>query len=353
MWADRRPQVVTGIRKRTGGERSSLEDPLLDPGVAAYQHHLEFRRLINDMITLTYDPTEVSREVSLGRGVPPAHFVIEPKGGTPFLIEVRSRIPWSLARLASIAVRMHSQRDMWCATRGRDASSTIVIPGILSPDWLEILSQYDIDIWDSEWILHQSARWNLASIARRLIANPVTDSIRKSGQQFIADLKKIAPGRDQWQAYQMLSSQILQFLFCPPLGKPINELPNQPKVNRRDIILPNYGGYGFFGFLHSQYHADYIVVDAKNYRSKVQKADVLQLANYLSAHGAGLFGLIVTRRGVDRGGEQTIRENWIVHRKMIVVINDEDVAQMVALKDAGADPESVIRQKIEDFRLSF
>lgn len=37
--------------------------------------------------------------------------------------------------------------------------------------------------------------------------------------------------------------------------------------------------------------------------------------------------------------------------KLIVVLEDDDLVQMLTTKDRGGDPEELIQQKIEDFRL--
>jgi hypothetical protein len=88
--------------------------------------------------------------------------------------------------------------------------------------------------------------------------------------------------------------------------------------------------------MRTHYGAHYVVVDAKNYRGDVPKNAVLQVANYLSAHGAGLFGVIACRNGGDRSAEITRREQWALHRKMIVIINDDDdLRQMISNRHPG------------------
>ena len=95
------------------------------------------------------------------------------------------------------------------------------------------------------------------------------------------------------------------------------------------------------------------MVDAKNYTGNVKKKEILQIANYLSLHGAGQFGIVISRTGGDKSAELTRREQWIIHRKMIVLLNDDDMRQMISLRAANVDPAELIRQKIEDFRLGF
>ncbi len=86
---------------------------------------------------------------------------------------------------------------------------------------------------------------------------------------------------------------------------------------------------------------------------KVKKSEVLQIANYLKSHGAGLFGIIVCRKGGDKSGcEHTLREQWMVHRKLILVLSDDDIKEMLIAKLDGRLPEEIVGQKIEQFRLS-
>ena len=123
-------------------------------------------------------------------------------------------------------------------------------------------------------------------------------------------------------------------------------------ANRRDFVFPNYCEQGFWAHLRSRYAADYIVVDAKNSSQRITKRDVLQVSNYLKEHGTGLFGIIVARIGVTDSAYYTLREVWAIEKKMIIILRDNDLEQMLLERLAGGAPETIIRQKIEDFRLS-
>jgi hypothetical protein len=91
-------------------------------------------------------------------------------------------------------------------------------------------------------------------------------------------------------------------------------------------------------FLRERYGADHVVVDAKNYTDEVKKAEVLQLANYLSLQGPGHFGFLVTRKGADTSALATRREQWAMHSKMILVLNDDDIKQMLKAKTRQMTP---------------
>lgn len=171
-------------------------------------------------------------------------------------------------------------------------------------------------------------------------------------QLLMRELRSLEPGRNDWSSYQKLVSRIFERLFCPPLSAPIVNLGDGCDVNRRDIILPNYAEEGFWSFVRNRYAADFIVVDAKNYTEQIGKSEALQVLNYLKLHGAGHLGLIVTRKGADNACMAVIREQWTIGGKIIVVLSDEHVERMLRAKEACGPPEDVIRQLIEDFRLS-
>ena len=47
----------------------------------------------------------------------------------------------------------------------------------------------------------------------------------------------------------------------------------------------------------------------------------------------------------------TRREHWVLHDKMIIGLDDEDMQQMLPTKLAGNSPAVLIQQRIEDFLL--
>jgi hypothetical protein len=229
----------------------------------------------------------------------------------------------------------------------------IAIPGTLGPQQEQYLLDHGVTrILDGPTLRAAAPTlpWP-SSVATA--ADARTEAARDAARTLLKRLDQTLPGKAQWSAYQKLVGEILGLLLSPPLAQPIEERSNESKVNRRDFILPNYAVEGFWHFLRIHYEAHFVVVDAKNYVRNVKKNEILQIANYLAPHGTGLFGLIVCRRAADRSAEITRREQWVLHRKMVLILNDDDLRQMFKLQASGQDPSEVIRQKIEDFRLGF
>jgi hypothetical protein len=226
-----------------------------------------------------------------------------------------------------------------------------IFPGVLSRSKTAIFQQAGIEVWDGRYLRRQGRRLGIQ--VPSFVARPEDESPGESvpAEALTSRLQQIQPGRVDAAAYEKWCEEALQFLFCPPLKVPIAQSPNGSRSNRRDLILPNYATNGFFRFLRNHYGAAYIVAEMKNGGSRAGKNAVLQVSNYLSRHGTGLFGMLLTRKGMDASAAWTQRENWVLHDKLIICLADEDMTQMLLSKASGKSPAETIQQKIEDFRL--
>jgi hypothetical protein len=277
-----------------------------------------------------------------------ADIIIEGSGGEVTLVEVKSDVPSTETRLSLVIEKLRQAGDS--IPKAIEVHRVVATPGVLADERVALLQKAGIELWDGRKLV---AAAKLAGVPRPTgVTFPSVLHLEKPPDMILRRrLNRLAPGPQSWSGYQELCQEVLSLLFHPPLEAPFYESRTTNGHNRRDIVLPNYVESGFWQFMRTHYGADFVVVDAKNSGRHIQKADVLQLANYLSSHGAGLFGMCFVRKGADKGALWTIREQWVIHRKLIVVVNDKDVFQMLTSNGAGNDPASVIRQKIEDFRL--
>lgn len=234
-----------------------------------------------------------------------------------------------------------------------ECKKVLAIPGRLPSEIRQKIESHGIEIWDADYIIKNylnEIKKADSSYFKMLLSAIAGEKFDAREKILLDNLKVCKPGRDECYIYQNLIGEIIEELFCPPLEKPIQEKSDLTKSNRRDFIVPNYATDGFWSFMREKYSADYVVADAKNYSRKVKKTDVLQIANYLKPHGAGLFGVIFSRNGGDSSGcLHTIREQWMVHQKLILVLDDTDVENMLISSDGAAN---VIGAKVEEFRLS-
>ncbi|MFI1291996.1 hypothetical protein ACH4VM_26640 [Streptomyces sp. NPDC020792] len=314
---------------------------------------VNFEELIRDIVTESlHGQITPDEEIPHKHQAPDIEFRV---GSENYLVECKVPAPQTQARIFSVLNQITTQAEVYAARTGNKPKLALAIPGTLSEHTVEVFRDAGIEVWDSSWIANHASRVGKIEAAIPFIGQhqgPSENISQASRAEELAErLTSITPGPD-WFTYQKLCREIAEYLFCPPLSLSIWESGNFSATNRRDIILPNYSTSGLWYHFRSHYKADYIVIDAKNYSESIKKEEVLQIANYLQRHGAGLFALIFCRKEVDPRVYYTLREQWILHDKLITPLSDSDVRQMLNDKKEGGDPAELIRQKVEDFRLS-
>lgn len=272
------------------------------------------------------------------------------EGTHRLIIEVRQASLFTLDRIQPVLARF---RQIHRADE--DAGCVFLFPGKLTDRLNHIFEKYGIKVWDRDYFAAEFHE-EIAQTPHPFFQSLFTVQAG-SGQEkeldLIDRLNLCTLGKADWTNYQRLIGEIFTYLFCPPLSAPLTERMDVNNNYRREYIFPNYCNTGFWAFLRTAYTADYIVADAVNSSQNLSVKDVRQFADFLKVHGTGLFGMLITRRSVSDSACFTAREAWVMQKKMILILHDNDIEQMLLEKRSGRDPENVIRQKIEDFRLSF
>lgn len=214
--------------------------------------------------------------------------------------------------------------------------------------------EYEISVWNLRDLFNRiTEEFTIKFFSKSKDDSEITDTPQTNSKEpnLINSLKNIDAGKKDWSNYQSLVFDILEHLFCPPLEIPHYELADLDKRNRRDIIFENDANQGFWKSMREIYEAYYIVVDAKNYSKPLSKRPIIDIAYYLKPYGCGMFGIVVSRKGTNGASEHAIKEQWIGNKKMIVSLSDEDLIEMLEIKNNSGNPEAIIRKKIANFRM--
>lgn len=379
----RQPRRGTLQITSRGEELLAKHPNRVDRGVLQFEESAqwyEFRIFVLQVLYRTWG-AEPKAVVGLGyrtmTGDEGADLVLD-RGGQTVLVKIKLQTPQTSARLLSVAKELVIQGAEYKRFHPGEGEPALLVafPGVLSASRTSLLSGDRLEIWDGAQLRVKADEYGVdvppfvAYEADATAFLPVdVDVDADSGSARIDDLRieglpsfegpgnlldrlsGIMPGNAQWRNYEDYCEELLNFLFVPPLSRAISQSRNQHNRNRRDFILPNYAPNGFWRFMRDHYDADYIVAEVKNLRKRPSKTDALQMANYLSPHGTGLFALMLSRRSLDDAAKWICREHWAQHRKMIVSLDDDHVRQMITTKLAGGEPTDMVRQKIEDFRL--
>lgn len=171
--------------------------------------------------------------------------------------------------------------------------------------------------------------------------------------KLIDKLSSCEKGREHWQKFQRIGTEILTYLFVPPLGEPIEGSRTESGLEIRDLIFQiPYDASGFWQMIVLKYNASALIVDCKNYSEPIGKYEVLHTSQYLSEKRLGNFGIILTRCSPSVSAIKEIKRLWGEEKKMIICLDDEELKKMIQLKENNYGPEKLIDKKRFDFLAS-
>ena len=194
--------------------------------------------------------------------------IAQRRDGTITVVEAKTDTPSTQLRLRVALAQLHE-----AAQRLPDPSPKhliLAVPGVLSDEHRDLSRSAGVELWDGPSLSAMMDRTGVSPPVGVPLSRHL--STRKPrGMQLRHRLRGIDRGKPGWLAYQQFFGEALDYLFSPPLEAPLVERSDAVRVNRRDFILPNYADYGFWAFMRTHYHADYLVIDARNFSGLVTK----------------------------------------------------------------------------------
>jgi hypothetical protein len=188
-------------------------------------------------------------------------------------------------------------------------------------------------------------------------AQPSSGFVNASGFAVEADLlkKKLSetpPGQADATKYQHVVLEILNFLFNPELIDGELEVRTIDGTERRDIIFTNDSDSTFWTYARQEHSALYVMFETKNTQS-IGPAALNQTATYLGDR-LGRLGFVVTRFPPE---ESALRKAFSIYndsspRKIILLLSDQDLIELLALKSSGKDPTRLVQKIYRKFRTS-
>lgn len=162
-------------------------------------------------------------------------------------------------------------------------------------------------------------------------------------------LHQIASGQVNAYKYQRIILEILNLLFTPELID--GELENRTLdgTERRDIIYSNDSDQTFWAFLREHHSSFLLMFETKNVES-LDFSHINQVATYLGDR-LGYVGFIVTRNQIEINQMKKIFSvyNDSHPRKIILVITDKDIFNMLDMKNKDENPMRLIQKKYRNF----
>ncbi|GCE28127.1 hypothetical protein KDA_36110 [Dictyobacter alpinus] len=169
--------------------------------------------------------------------------------------------------------------------------------------------------------------------------------------RLIRQLDSLSIGHSTAYQYQRLIFQILKYLFEDTLVDGKLEEPTIFYTERRDIIFINEGENSFWRHVLNYYKGYFVMFETKNVQELTMK-DIDQVATYIGKH-LGSIGFLITRK---QPGQNIVLKTYAVCNhsgeippKTILILSDNDIKQMISLKQEGQNPNMYMRNLLREF----
>ena len=169
----------------------------------------------------------------------------------------------------------------------------------------------------------------------------------------ISKLKCCPMGKEHWKEFEDACEEILEYLFVPALNPPFVQDRTEFDLQRRDLIFDiPYDTTTFWNLIRLSHKSSAVIVECKNFSGKLPPNEVVITSKYFGEKRCGLFGLIITREGLNESAVKEQKRLWKEDNKMIICLEDKDLIKMILLKNNGHEPEIIIDDKIRTLRRS-
>jgi len=162
-------------------------------------------------------------------------------------------------------------------------------------------------------------------------------------------LRSLKAGKKTWLKYELLCAEILKELFDNNLNGWHKQKRTDDGLNRFDLICRITPISKFWGFLIDDLNSRYALFEFKNYVGKIKQGQVLTTEKYLLTKALRSVAFLISRKGSDKNGLLTIQGAMRENGKLIIPLTDDDLCEMLKLKNKGDDPSDYIFNIVDDF----
>lgn len=181
------------------------------------------------------------------------------------------------------------------------------------------------------------------------------------GTALIEELNTVRPGRADAQKYERVCREIIKYLFGADLIDPRTQARTEDKLNIFDIVYRVAPKHPFWITLTRDFRARVVLFECKNYTKAIGPMQVFTTERYLSAMALRPVCFVLSRLDPKDGALEAASGAMRESGKLLVFLSDEDLIQMLKVKDAQLadqsdggvnpdnDPTEILDQKIYDF----
>lgn len=174
--------------------------------------------------------------------------------------------------------------------------------------------------------------------------------MKKEDYGYVDQLKAIIPGKANASQYESYCVDVLKYLFNDMLSLWEKEKRSNDDLYRFDLIckIKNNINNEFFNTMEKYFSSKYIIFEFKNYVEEITQKEIYTTEKYLYRTALRTVAILLTRNGVDRNGMKAIKGTLRENGKLILVLEDRDIEQMIQAKEKGEDYTEILTNKLDE-----
>lgn len=165
-------------------------------------------------------------------------------------------------------------------------------------------------------------------------------------------MKSIPGGKKGWSGYEAKCTEILKYLFDLDLTGWQTQQRTDDGLNRFDLVNRIRTVSDFWIFICNELGSRYVVFEFKNYRLKVSQGQVLTTEKYLHKRALRSVAFLISRKGFSDNALKFSQGAMREYGKLIINLTDEDLCNMLDMKERGDDPNDYMFEKVDSFLMS-
>lgn len=168
---------------------------------------------------------------------------------------------------------------------------------------------------------------------------------------FFNELESIKPGNKEFAKYENACIDILKYLFDLNLGGWHEQKSSVDGLNRFDLVCRVKRGNEFWDLIIGEFNSRYVIFEFKNYKDPIKQGQIYTTEKYLYKTALRNVAFIISRKEVSLNALKTTRSILRENGKLIINICDQDLLNMVQLKDNGDEPSDYLFENVDTFLL--
>lgn len=173
----------------------------------------------------------------------------------------------------------------------------------------------------------------------------------KQDNMLCSELSNIPSGKTSFRDYEKKCTEILKYLFPTILTGWNEQLRTDDGLNRYDLVCRAKKGNEFWDLLINEFNSRYIIFEFKNYTDEIKQTQIYTTEKYLFQTALRNVAFIISKKGASTNAIQATKGILRENGKLIINLTDEDLCEMVKMKNEGSEPSDYLFDFLDIFLL--